>query len=43
MAEALGLALPHGALAPSGAEIWRDLDADPDPADEQFFDDKKAA
>lgn len=23
--EALGLALPHGALAPSGAEIWRDL------------------
>jgi putative YjhG/YagF family dehydratase len=25
VAEALGLALPHGALAPSGAEIWRDL------------------
>lgn len=23
--EALGLTLPHGALAPSGAEIWRDL------------------
>ena len=23
--EALGLALPHGALAPSGADIWRDL------------------
>ena len=25
VAEALGLTLPHGALAPSGAEIWRDL------------------
>lgn len=25
VAEALGLALPHGALSPSGAEIWRDL------------------
>ena len=25
VAEALGLALPHGALAPSGSEIWRDL------------------
>ncbi len=25
VAEALGLALPHGALNPSGAEIWRDL------------------
>ncbi len=25
VAEALGMALPHGALAPSGAEIWRDL------------------
>lgn len=24
VAEALGLALPHAALAPSGAEIWRD-------------------
>ncbi|MBI5771653.1 MAG: YjhG/YagF family D-xylonate dehydratase [Verrucomicrobia bacterium] len=23
--EALGLSLPHGALSPSGAEIWRDL------------------
>lgn len=25
VAEGLGLALPHGALNPSGAEIWRDL------------------
>jgi len=25
VAEALGLALPHAALAPSGAEIWRDM------------------
>jgi putative YjhG/YagF family dehydratase len=25
VAEALGLSLPHGALNPSGAEIWRDL------------------
>ena len=25
VAEALGLTLPHGALNPSGAEIWRDL------------------
>jgi putative YjhG/YagF family dehydratase len=25
VAEALGLTLPHGALAPSGAPIWRDL------------------
>ncbi len=25
VAEALGLALPHAALSPSGAEIWRDL------------------
>jgi putative YjhG/YagF family dehydratase len=25
VAEALGLTLPHGALSPSGAEIWRDL------------------
>lgn len=25
VAEALGLALPHSALAPSGSEIWRDL------------------
>ncbi len=25
VAEALGLALSHGALSPSGAEIWRDL------------------
>src|SRR3954468_10726105 len=25
VAEALGLSLPHGALSPSGAEIWRDL------------------
>lgn len=25
VAEALGLALPHAALAPSGAEIWRDV------------------
>jgi putative YjhG/YagF family dehydratase len=25
VAEALGLALTHGALSPSGAEIWRDL------------------
>ncbi len=25
VAEALGLALPHSALSPSGAEIWRDL------------------
>ncbi len=25
VAEALGLALPHGALSPSGAPIWRDL------------------
>ncbi len=25
VAEGLGLALPHGALSPSGAEIWRDL------------------
>ncbi|HET7538147.1 MAG TPA: YjhG/YagF family D-xylonate dehydratase [Candidatus Didemnitutus sp.] len=25
VAEALGLALPHSALAPSGAEIWRDM------------------
>ena len=25
VAEALGLTLPHGALAPSGAAIWRDL------------------
>ena len=25
VAEALGLALPHGALNPSGSEIWRDL------------------
>ena len=25
VAEALGLALPHGALAPSGPAIWRDL------------------
>ncbi len=25
VAEAMGLALPHGALAPSGSEIWRDL------------------
>jgi putative YjhG/YagF family dehydratase len=25
IAEALGLALPHSALAPSGAEIWRDM------------------
>ena len=25
VAEALGLALPHGALSPSGSEIWRDL------------------
>jgi putative YjhG/YagF family dehydratase len=25
VAEALGLALPHGALAPSGSQIWRDL------------------
>src|SRR5476649_2256415 len=25
VAEALGLTLPHGALAPSGSEIWRDL------------------
>ena len=24
-AEALGLTLPHGALAPSGSEIWRDV------------------
>ena len=23
--EALGLSLPHAALAPSGAEIWRDV------------------
>jgi putative YjhG/YagF family dehydratase len=25
VAEAMGLALPHAALSPSGAEIWRDL------------------
>lgn len=25
VAEALGLSLPHGALSPSGSEIWRDL------------------
>ncbi|HVZ64601.1 MAG TPA: YjhG/YagF family D-xylonate dehydratase [Lacunisphaera sp.] len=25
VAEALGIALPHSALSPSGAEIWRDL------------------
>jgi putative YjhG/YagF family dehydratase len=25
VAEGLGLSLPHGALSPSGAEIWRDL------------------
>jgi xylonate dehydratase len=25
VAEALGLALPHSALSPSGAEIWRDM------------------
>ena len=25
VAEALGLALPHAALSPSGAELWRDL------------------
>lgn len=25
VAEALGLTLPHGALSPSGTEIWRDL------------------
>jgi len=25
VAEALGLALPHAALAPSGAQIWRDM------------------
>jgi len=25
VSEALGLTLPHGALSPSGAEIWRDL------------------
>jgi xylonate dehydratase len=25
VAEALGLALPHGALSPSGSDIWRDL------------------
>jgi putative YjhG/YagF family dehydratase len=25
VAEGLGLTLPHGALSPSGAEIWRDL------------------
>jgi putative YjhG/YagF family dehydratase len=25
VAEGLGLCLPHGALSPSGAEIWRDL------------------
>ncbi len=25
VAEALGLSLPHAALSPSGAEIWRDL------------------
>ncbi len=25
VAEALGLALPHSALAPSGADIWRDM------------------
>ncbi len=25
VAEALGLALPHSALSPSGAQIWRDM------------------
>ena len=25
LAEALGLSLPHSALSPSGADIWRDL------------------